>query len=67
MTREQTIETYMMNSSKVIAEMLYDTISRYEKQKTCNGCIYHLSANGNIPLSCCECSRFYADNYEVEK
>lgn len=34
---------------------------------SCEGCIHHLSANGNIPLSCCECSRFYADNYEDAK
>ena len=32
------------------------------------GCIHHLSANGNFPLSCGECSRFYADGFEeIEK
>ena len=32
MTREQVIETYLMNSPKVVAEMLYDTIERYEAE-----------------------------------
>lgn len=32
MTREQVIETYLINSPKVIAEMLYDTIERYEAE-----------------------------------
>ena len=32
MTRDQTIEMYMFNSQKVLAEMLYDTITRYEKK-----------------------------------
>jgi len=49
------------DASKYWAERLVDTLS------SCSGCIHHLSANGNIPLSCCECSRFYADNYEVGK
>ncbi len=33
MTRQETIENcYLTNSPKVVAEMLYDTITRYEKQ-----------------------------------
>ena len=32
MTRDQTIEMYMFNSQKVLAEMLYDTITRYENK-----------------------------------
>lgn len=32
MTREQVIEIYLMNSPKVVAEMLYDTIERYEAE-----------------------------------
>lgn len=32
MTREQVIEIYLMNSPRVVAEMLYDTIARYEEQ-----------------------------------
>lgn len=32
MTRDQTIEIYMFNSQKVLAEMLYDTITRYENK-----------------------------------
>ena len=31
MTKEQTVQGYLMNSPKVVAEMLYDTIEEYEK------------------------------------
>ena len=31
MTRESVIKSYLMNSPKVVAEMLYDTIEEYEK------------------------------------
>ena len=31
-SREDVIEGYLMNSPKVVAEMLYDTIERYEKE-----------------------------------
>ena len=37
------------------------------ENRTCDGCIHHLSANGNIPLSCMDCSRFYADGFEEMK
>ncbi len=37
MTRETVIEVYLMNSPKVVAEMLYDTIERYEN-RTCASC-----------------------------
>lgn len=30
MTKEQVIQGYLMNSPKVVAEMLYETIERYE-------------------------------------
>lgn len=40
MTREEIIETYMINSKKVIAEMLHDTIQRYESI-TCETCIHY--------------------------
>lgn len=33
MTKEKMIELYLMNSPKVVAEILYDTISRYEEEK----------------------------------
>ena len=39
MTRDNIIEGYMMNSQKVLAEMLYDTIQRYEN-RTCENCKY---------------------------
>lgn len=32
LSREATIECYMMNDKKVIAEMLYDTITKYEER-----------------------------------
>ena len=32
MTRELIIEVYLRNPPKVVAEMLYDTITRYEEQ-----------------------------------
>ena len=32
MRREDVIKTYLMNSPKVVAEMLYDTITRYESK-----------------------------------
>ena len=32
MTKDQIIEIYMFNSQKVLAEMLYDTITKYEKK-----------------------------------
>ncbi len=32
MTRELIIEVYLTNSPKVVAEMLYDTITKYEEQ-----------------------------------
>ena len=64
MTKEQVIQGYLMNSPKVVAEMLYDTIEKYEN-RSCEGCKYHLSDNGNYPLHpCCECSRFFIDSWE---
>ena len=30
MTKEQIVQGYLMNSPKVVAEMLYETIERYE-------------------------------------
>ena len=32
MNREQIIETYLINSPKVVAEMLHDTIEKYEAE-----------------------------------
>jgi hypothetical protein len=37
LSKEQVIECYMMNSQKVLAELLYDTITRYES-RTCSNC-----------------------------
>ena len=37
MTKEQAIQGYLMNSPKVVAEMLYDTIEKYEN-RSCDNC-----------------------------
>ena len=37
MTKEQVIQGYFMNSPKVVAEMLYDTIEKYEN-RSCDNC-----------------------------
>ena len=35
------------------------------ENRSCEGCKYHLSDNGNYPLHpCCECSRFFIDSWE---
>ena len=39
MTKEQAIQGYLMNSPKVVAEMLYDTIEKYEN-RSCDNCKY---------------------------
>lgn len=33
MTKEQVVQGYLMNSPKVVAEMLYETIERYENRR----------------------------------
>lgn len=44
-------------------DKIYDEL----ETKSCEGCIHHKAYNGNFPLSCCECSRFYSDNFEEIK
>ena len=39
MTKEQVVQGYLMNSPKVVAEMLYETIERYRKLIEDNGAI----------------------------
>ena len=39
MTKEQVVQGYLLNSPKVVAEMLYETIERYENI-SCESCIY---------------------------
>ena len=35
------------------------------ENRSCEGCKYHLSDNGNYPLHpCCECSRFFIDSWQ---
>ena len=54
MTKEDVVSGYMINEKHVIAEMLYDTIARYEQRiaelespKTCDGCSYNRFGNGS--------------------
>ena len=51
MTKEQVIETYLMNKPQVVAEMLYDTITRYEvKIKEYEDMILWMEENYNDSL-----------------
>lgn len=45
MDRKTVLECYMMNDKHVIAEMLYDTITKYESQK-CSRCKYGNESDG---------------------
>ena len=73
MTKEQVIQGYLMNSPKVVAEMLYDTIEKYEN-RSCEGCKYAKLAKDSsmkeIPnnISTCyhdfKCKRYYTDKWE---
>ena len=40
MTKEQIVQGYLMNSPKVVAEMLYETIERYES-RSCASCKFN--------------------------
>ena len=51
MTKEQAIEVYLMNKPQVVAEMLYDTITRYEaKIKEYEEMINWMEENSNTSL-----------------
>ena len=51
MTKEQIVQGYLMNSPKVVAEMLYETIERYEvKIKEYEGMIKWKEQNSNTSL-----------------
>ena len=51
MTKEQVIQGYLMNSPKVVAEMLYETIERYEvKIKEYEDRIKWMEQNSNTSL-----------------
>ena len=51
MTKEQVIQGYLMNSHKVVAEMLYDTIEKYEN-RSCDSCKYK-SSNYDKSITWC--------------
>lgn len=67
MTREQTIECYLMNSNKVNCEILYDTITKYEALTSCDGCDNKPEDGGNYPMICGQCKRFYGDLFNYDK
>ena len=50
MTKEQVIQGYLMNSPKVVAEMLYDTIEEYEN-RSCENCKFKYV----VDSMCTEC------------
>ena len=51
MTKEQVIKTYLMNKSQVVAEMLYETIEKYEaKIKEYEDMILWMEENSNTSL-----------------
>ncbi len=51
MTKEQIVQGYLMNSPKVVAEMLYETIERYEaKIKEYKDMIEWMEENSNTSL-----------------
>ena len=51
MTKEQVIQGYLRNSPKVIAEMLYETIERYEaKIKEYKEMVEWMEENSNTSL-----------------
>ena len=50
MTKEQVIQGYLMNSPKVVAEMLYDTIEKYEN-RSCDNC-KHNKEQDNFMIFC---------------
>lgn len=64
LTKEQIVETYMINSHKVLAEMLYDTITKYEK-KINNLHIALDKANKRRKAQAEEISRLLANKQDV--
>ena len=51
MTKEQVVQGYLMNSPKVVAEMLYETIERYEaKIKEYKEMVEWMEENSNTSL-----------------
>ncbi len=56
-------EVISISSAFIIINKIYDEL----ETKSCEGCIHHKAYHGNFALSCCECSRFYSDNFEEIK
>lgn len=65
--KQELSELHFKGFSKQDVFRLVDKIYENLETKSCEGCVHHISANGNIPLSCCECSRFYSDKFEAKK
>ena len=68
MTKEQVVHGYLMNSPKVVAEMLYETIERYEN-RSCGRCKYYCPQNYDIERGILDqwvhCKQIYADTVEL--
>ena len=49
-------------------EELDEVIAELEELQniSCEGCVHNLSANRSYPLTCLDCSGFYADKYIKE-
>ena len=64
MTKEQIVQVYLMNSPKVVAEMLYETIERYENRR-CESCKYYCPQEYNITEEVLDqwihCKQIYAE------
>ena len=65
MTRDEIIETYMINSKKVIAEMLHDTINRYEL-RICENC-KHLHKSECMEIHDWDCYNDAPSNWSPPK
>ena len=68
MTKEQVIHCYLMNSPKVVAEMLYETIERYEN-RSCESCKYYCPQEYNITEEVLDqwihCKQIYAETVDL--
>ena len=56
MNREDVVTGYLMNKPRVVAEMLYDTIAKYEnKLGTCEECEHGILVDGPNDIDIIEC------------
>ena len=59
MTKEQVVQGYLMNSPKVVAEMLYETIEKYEN-RSCDNCknAYYQDVTNDLDDDVYSCDEF---------